>query len=131
MKLDNKVLVALIMVVTIGVSEVYAGSNGEQLFPASKGSEQNGTLIVAPFGDVELDIQIALTPDVAELRVSADSGSFFRETTIELDGLLSESTHNIKWRRFPIGEYEVIGTLLNRDGSPAIVVRGMFKVIER
>ena len=65
-------------------------------------------LVVDAPGDVEFSIQISPTVKTHELRVYAESESYYRSTTIGLDGLDSTPVHHFTWRSFPVGEYRVV-----------------------
>ena len=65
-----------------------------------------------------------------ELRVFADSGTFYRSTTIGLAGEDSPRTHNFEWHGFPAGAYDVVGELISTSGRREVVVRGALLVIE-
>ncbi|MXY17696.1 MAG: hypothetical protein F4057_10050 [Acidobacteria bacterium] len=89
------------------------------------------SLVVGAPGDVEFSIRISPTIKTHELRVFAESESYYRSTTIGLDGLDSEPLHHFTWRSFPVGEYQVVGMLVDSDGSEQIIVRSALKVINR
>lgn len=89
------------------------------------------SLVVEAPGDVEFSIRISPTIKTHELRVFAESESYYRSTTIGLDGLDSEPFHHFTWRSFPVGEYQVVGMLVDSDGSEEIIVRSALKVINR
>ena len=89
------------------------------------------SLVVGAPGDVEFSIQISPTVKTHELRVFAESESYYRSTTIGLKGLDSEPLHHFTWRSFPVGEYQVVGMLVDSDGSEEIIVRSALKVINR
>ena len=88
-------------------------------------------LVVDAPGDVEFSIQISPTVKTHELRVFAESESHYRSTTIGLDGLDSVPVHHFTWRSFPVGEYQVVGMLVDNDGGEEIIVRSALKVINR
>ena len=88
-------------------------------------------LVVDAPGDVEFSIQISPTVKTHELRVYAESESYYRSTTIGLDGLDSTPVHHFTWRSFPVGEYQVVGMLVDDDGSEEIIVHSSLKVINR
>ena len=88
-------------------------------------------LVVDAPGDVEFSIQISPTAKTHELRVFAESESHYRSTTIGLDGLDSVPVHHFTWRSLPVGEYQVIGMLVDNDGGEEIIVRSALKVINR
>ena len=89
------------------------------------------SLVVEAPGDVEFSIRISPTAHTHELRVFAESESYYRSTTIGLEGLDSEPVHHFTWRAFPVGEYQVVGMLVDSGGSEEIIVRSALKVINR
>ena len=89
------------------------------------------SLVVGAPGDVEFSIRISPTIRTHELRVFAESESHYRSTTIGLNGLDSAPLHHFTWRAFPVGEYQVVGMLVDSDGSEEIIVHSALKVINR
>lgn len=87
-------------------------------------------LVVQSPGTIEFEILIEPTAQTGELRVAADSGSFFRSTTIGLAGEDSRRVHTFEWRGFPAGEYDVVGELISASGRRQVVVRGALLVID-
>ena len=87
-------------------------------------------LVVASTGVVELAIDIVPTAESRQLRVVADSGSHLRSTTIELHGERSARRHVFEWFGFPVGTYEVLGTLVDAAGNDQAVVRGYLRIID-
>ena len=71
------------------------------------------------------------TAQTDELRVVADSGTFYRSTTIGLTGEDSQRIHTFEWHGFPAGEYDVVGELISASGRREVVVRGALLVIEQ
>ena len=89
------------------------------------------TLLVAAPGEIEISVQIRPTERSRELRIFADSGSYYRSTSIELRGIDSEPLHTFIWRGFPIGDYEVVGLLLDDHGQEEVVVQAAMRVTGR
>ena len=89
------------------------------------------TLLVAAPGEVEISILIQPTEHSRELRIFADSGSYYRSTTIGLRGVDSEPLHSFVRRGFPAGDYEVVGVLLDDRGQEEVVVEAATRVIIR
>ena len=94
-------------------------------------SEPQPTLLVAAPGEVEISILIQPTENSKELRIFADSGSYYRSTTIGLRGIDSEPLHSFVWRGFPAGDYEVVGILLDDHGQEEVVVQAAMRVVIR
>lgn len=89
------------------------------------------TLLVDAPGEVEISIRIQPTEHSAELRLVADSGSYYRSTSIGLRGMDSEPLHTFIWRGFPVGDYEIVGLLLDDHGQEEVVVQAAMRVIGR
>ena len=66
-----------------------------------------------------------------ELRIIADSGTYYRSTSIELRGTESDALHSFTWRGFPEGEYTVVGHLIDDSGNEELSVQAALKVIGR
>ena len=80
---------------------------------------------------MEISIRIQPTEHSRELRIFADSGSFYRSTTIGLRGIDSEPLHSFIWRGFPAGDYDVVGILLDDRGQEELVVQAAMRVMVR
>ena len=87
-------------------------------------------LVVESPGTIEIEIVIRPTAQTGELRVVADSGTFYRSTTIGLTGADSQRLHTFEWHGFPAGEYDVVGELISASGRREVVVRGALLVID-
>ena len=87
-------------------------------------------LVVQSPGTIEFEILIQPTAQTGELRVVADSGTFYRSTTIGLAGENSQRVHTFEWHGFPAGEYDVVGELISSSGHREVVVRGALLVID-
>lgn len=94
-------------------------------------SRPQPTLLVAAPGEVEISVRIRPTEHSRELRVFADSGSYCRSTSIGLRGSDSEPLHSFTWRGFPVGDYEVVGVLLDDRGREEVVVQAAMRVVVR
>ena len=86
-------------------------------------------LVVESPGTIEIEIMIRPTAQTDALRVVADSGTFYRSTTIGLTGADSQRIHTFEWQGFPAGEYDVVGELISASGRREVVVRGALLVI--
>ena len=87
-------------------------------------------LVVHSPGTIEFEILIRPTARTDELRVVADSGTFYRSTTIGLAGEDSQRVHTFEWHGFPAGEYDVVGELISSSGRREVVVHGALLVID-
>jgi hypothetical protein len=98
--------------------------------PAAGPVSAPARLVVQSPGTIEFKITIEPTAQTAALRVVADSGTFYRSTTIGLSGEDSQRTHTFEWHGFPAGEYNVVGELIGAAGHREVVVRGALLVID-
>jgi hypothetical protein len=57
------------------------------------------------------------------LRVEADSGSFYRSSTIELDGDNAPSVTEFRFKSLPSGTYSVIAVLSDNEGDETVARR--------
>ncbi len=125
------------LVVILAAAGVQAGtmSNQAPTTPSAAQApalvEPPPTLLVDAPGEVEISIQIQPTEHSSELRLVADSGSYYRSTSIGLRGIDSEPLHTFIWRGFPVGDYEIVGLLLDDHGQEEVVVQAAMRVIGR
>ncbi len=98
--------------------------------PAAAAVSPPARLVVQSPGTIEFEILIQPTARTEELRVVADSGTFYRSTTIGLAGEDSQRVHTFEWHGFPAGEYDVVGELITTSGRREVVVRGALLVID-
>jgi len=63
------------------------------------------------------------------IEVSADSGEFFRSSTIELEGENAPRTNLFEFRSLPPGIYEVRAVLIGDDGRQRALARQEVNVI--
>lgn len=136
-------LLVIALLVTIGVTALHAAEPAAQqplrtdlekisaLATASRMTHESRALVLDAPGEVEFAIRISPTAHSKELRVSADSGDFYRSTTIGLGGADSDPLHTFVWRGFPAGDYEVVGALLDDTGAEQIVVQASLRVLDR
>lgn len=134
--MHNVGLVAFAVVILAAAGLQAASTSPRQLLipTAAEPSAFSGpqpTLLVAAPGEVEISIQIRPTEHSRELRIFADSGSYYRSTSIGLRGIDSEPLHSFVWRGFPVGNYEVVGVLLDDRGQEEVVVQAAMRVIVR
>ena len=61
------------------------------------------------FAPADLNIRIRVEPDANNraMAVIADSETYYRSSTVELDGDRAPATTNVRFRSLPPGEYEV------------------------
>ena len=125
------------LVVLLAAAGVQAGTTATQA-PATPVAAQppalvepQPTLLLDAPGEVEISVRIRPTEHSRELRIFADSGSYYRSTSIELRGIDSQPLHTFIWRGFPVGDYEVVGLLLDDHGQEEVVVQAAMRVIGR
>ena len=130
----TSILLCFCVVMALATAQLVQAA-GAAVQPAGQQAERTiavgPSLVVEAPGDVEFSIQINPTVRTHELRIFAESESYYRSTTIGLQGLDSEPVHRFTWRSFPVGEYQVVGMLVDRDGAEEIIVRSALKVINR
>ena len=125
------------LVVMLAAAGVPAGTTSNQppttpnAAQARTLAEPPPTLLVDAPGEVEISIRIQPTEHSTELRLVADSGSYYRSTSIGLRGMDSEPLHTFIWRGFPVGDYEIVGLLLDDRGQEEVVVQAAMRVIGR
>ncbi len=122
-------------VVVLATAGLQAGATLTQRPPTAARppvfAEPRPTLLISAPGEVEISIQIQPTEHSSELRLVADSGSYYRSTSIGLRGIDSQPLHTFIWRGFPVGDYEVVGVLLDDRGQEEVVVQAAMRVIVR
>ena len=125
-------------VVILATAGLHAGATSTQrpstptaAQPSALSDQPQPTLLVAAPGEVEIEILIRPTEHSRELRIFADSGSYYRSTSIGLRGIDSEPLHSFIWRGFPVGDYEVVGVLLDDRGQEEVVVQAAMRVVVR
>ena len=137
MKIMQSIGLVIFVVAVLAAADARTASTSPRqlLAAAAEGtaafSEPRPTLLVAAPGEVEISIRIRPTEHSRELRIVADSGSYYRSTSIGLRGADSEPLHNFTWRGFPVGDYEIVGVLLDDRGEEEVVVQAGMRVIVR
>jgi hypothetical protein len=86
------------------------------------GATESVSLDVSPavsFAPAEVRIRIRVEPDATNrvMKVVADSDSFYRSSTIQLDGDQAPLTTQLKFRGLPRGEYDITATVIGSDGK--------------
>jgi hypothetical protein len=66
--------------------------------------------------------------DNRRLRVVIDSGSFYRSSELQLDGLEAPRLHDLRWQPFPVGSYCVVTTLFKATGQ-SVSSRRRYRVV--
>lgn len=78
---------------------------------------------------VRMEFRIAPDAGNRALVVSAESGEFFRSSTIELEGERAPETISIEYASLPAGEYSLRGALLDRKGDELAAVEKQVTVM--
>jgi hypothetical protein len=85
------------------------------------------------FAPTNLTIRLRVAPDDANraLEVVAESGEYYRSSSIELDGSEAPRTISFEFRDVPGGNYDVRGTLISSGGKARAAVRQHVIVIDQ
>ena len=85
------------------------------------------------FAPTNLMIRLHVVPDPANraLEVIAESGEYYRSSTIQLDGSDAPRTISFEFRDVPGGNYDVRGTLISSNGKARASVRQHVIVIDQ
>jgi hypothetical protein len=102
---------------------------------AASGAKDNLSLRVSPavsFAPADLVIQTRLEPDAAnrEMEVIAESGDFYRSSSIQLEGDRAPRTVRFEFRSLPAGEYEVRAAVMGKDGQRRAIARSRVNVMQ-
>src|SRR6266404_501571 len=84
------------------------------------------------FAPANLVIRTRLEPDANNraMEVIAESGDFYRSSTIQLEGDRAPRTATFQFRSLPPGQYEVTAVVIGTDGQPRALARSHINVIE-
>jgi hypothetical protein len=102
---------------------------------AAVGANQPLAIKVSPaisFAPANLIIRTSVDPheDNRSLEVVAESGDFYRSSTVTLDGEHAPKTTQFEFRSLPPGEYEVSVVITGADGRRRAVSRAQARVVE-
>lgn len=78
---------------------------------------------------VQLQIRVQPRPENRLLRVSLESGAFYRSSELTLEGDRAAATHWLRWAGVPAGRYSVVVELLRSNGERRLAVGGQLEVI--
>lgn len=80
-----------------------------------------------------INVKAFVSPDEANraLRITVDSGSFYRSSFVQLEGADASSLTETRLKNLPGGEYDIVVTLVDTAGSREIerthiIVTGIF-----
>jgi hypothetical protein len=102
---------------------------------AAAGAKQPLTVKITPaisFAPANLTIRTSVDPDFdnRSVEVVADSGEFYRSSSVTLDGDHAPKTTQFEFRSLPPGEYEVRVVVSGADGRPRATSYATAKVVE-
>jgi hypothetical protein len=107
------------------------------LFPsaASLNATEPLSMAVSPlqsFAPTNLTIRLHVEPDAVNraLEVVAESGEYYRSSSVQLDGSDAPRTISFEFRDVPGGNYDVRGTLINSAGKARAAVRQHVHVLD-
>lgn len=81
----------------------------------------NPSIATSP-GAVRARVNVDPHADNRSLEIVADSLSFYRSSTITLDGELAARSYTMVFERLPAGEYEIRAAVERRDGTSLVEV---------
>lgn len=79
-------------------------------------------------GHAELKVLVARNELNRVLQWEVEGGTFYRSSSIQLDGASAPRTHSFRVRGLPGGDFEVRATVHRSDDSSALV-KGQLKVV--
>jgi hypothetical protein len=102
---------------------------------AAAGANQPLAIKVSPAvssAPADLIIRTSVDPhaDNRSLEVVAESGDFYRSSTVMLEGDRAAKTTQFEFRSLPPGEYQVSVVVTGVDGRHRAISRGQAKVVE-
>ena len=102
---------------------------------AAAGAKQPLAIKVSPavsFAPANLVIRTSVDPDAdnRSLEVVAESGDFYRSSTVMLEGDRAPKTTQFEFLSLPPGEYEVSVVVTGADGRQLAISRAQAKVVE-
>jgi hypothetical protein len=99
------------------------------------GAKEPVSIRVSPafsYAPANLVIQASVEPDGDNraMEVIADSGGFYRSSTIALEGDRAPRTSRFEFRSLPPGEYEITATVIGADGRQRAIAHRQVNVLE-
>ena len=84
------------------------------------------------FAPAEVRIRIRVEPNATNraMTVVADSDSFYRSSTIQLEGDHSPLTTQLQFRGLPRGEYAITATVIGIDGKTTGVAHRRVNIVD-
>ena len=78
---------------------------------------------------VQLNVRVTPRKENRLLRVTLDSGTYYRSSDLPLEGADAATMHLIRWPGVPSGEYVVLVELFRSNGKRHMVHAGRLDVI--
>ncbi|MCA1583958.1 MAG: hypothetical protein LC791_04005 [Acidobacteria bacterium] len=79
---------------------------------------------------MDLRVRVVARAENRMLRVSLDSGSYFRSSDLVLEGDNAPAAHPVRWPGIPAGTYALVVELRRSSGQRYVVNGGSFEVFE-
>ena len=79
--------------------------------------------------DVRIDATVDPREENRALRITVDSGEFFRASTIALDGEKAPKYYNVQYRALPEGDFTVQLELIGQDGVQRALEHQEFHIL--
>jgi hypothetical protein len=116
----KRLLVVVTLAAAAGQLTHAAGAKHTVDVPSSATKPAVRLRISQPFaasGWLTLLVKIEPDQDNRTLRVTLDSGAFYRASEIQIDGAGAPKSHFVTWKALPPGDYCVEATLTRAGGS--------------
>jgi flagellar hook assembly protein FlgD len=78
---------------------------------------------------VQLNVRVAPRKENRLLRVTLDSGTYYRSSDLPLEGAEAATMHSVRWPGVPSGEYVVIVELFRSNGKRHVAHAGRLEVV--
>ena len=78
---------------------------------------------------VQLTLRVAPRKENRLLRVTLDSGAYYRSSDVPLEGAEAAAMHSVRWPGVPSGDYVVIVELFRSNGSRHMAHAGRLDVV--
>jgi hypothetical protein len=78
---------------------------------------------------VQAFVRVARHAENRLLRVTLDSGSFYRSSDLPLQGAEAPTMHWVRWPSLPPGNYVVVLELVRADGTRKVVEDGRIEIV--
>jgi hypothetical protein len=78
---------------------------------------------------VQLQVRVTPRAENRVLRVSLDSGSYYRSSELALEGSQAAATHWVRWPGVPSGTYAVVVELFRSNGDRRVAIGQPLEVV--